>query len=116
MVDKIFVRELEVWCSIGINDGERFEKQPLYVDIELPFDLRPAGLSDELAKTIDYRLVCDEVQKIAQSQHITIEGLAEKIAAKVKAVFPVKSMKVGIKKPRALARRGAKFAAIEIER
>ena len=47
---------------------------------------------------------------------ITIEGLAEKIAAKVKAVFPVKSMKVGIKKPRALARRGAKFAAIEIER
>ena len=39
----------------GVNDWEKAEPQRFEVDVELALDLQPAGLEDDLDRTVDYR-------------------------------------------------------------
>jgi len=56
--------------------GNRYE-----VDVELYLDLQPAGQSDELASTIDYEAVYQEVKAIMLSKNVDLlETLAKKMA------------------------------------
>jgi len=116
MTDKIIVKNLGLLCKLGITFSEQEEKQPVFVDIELTTDLKPAGISDDISKTINYSSVCNEIKKIAEKEHKTIEAIAENIAKQIKTIFKPLTVKVLIKKPGALARKGAKYAAVEIER
>ena len=64
-MDKIFISDLKVECIIGILDFERVTPQPLFVSIEIEKDLKSAGQTGDLAKTIDYSDLSMRVKNIS---------------------------------------------------
>src|SRR3712207_9331540 len=52
--DRILLEGMVFCGRHGTVPAERELGQPFVVDVELRLDLRPAGLSDELARTVDY--------------------------------------------------------------
>ena len=49
-MDKVFIAGLEVLCTIGAYDWEKSLKQKLIFDLEMDYDNRPAGETDDLAR------------------------------------------------------------------
>ena len=59
--DRIELRGLRVVGTHGVLVEEQERAQPFEVDLDLAVDLRPAGVSDSLADTVDYGAVADTV-------------------------------------------------------
>jgi FolB domain-containing protein len=115
MTDRIHVRDLEVWCVVGTLEEERQREQPVRIDLELDWDLAPAGLADDLTKTIDYADLAESVRRIAvDGKYYLIEAMAEAVARLCIDRFGVPRVRVLVKKPGAI--RHARHAAVEISR
>jgi 7,8-dihydroneopterin aldolase/epimerase/oxygenase len=85
----------------GVNDWEKVESQRFGVDVELVVDLRPAGVEDDLALTVDYSVVYTAVRAIVETRtYDLIEALAEAIAGELLAEHAtVIEARVRIRKP-----------------
>lgn len=59
--DRIELRGLRSVGTHGVLVEEQERAQPFEVDLDLDVDLRPAGVSDALADTVDYGAVADVV-------------------------------------------------------
>jgi dihydroneopterin aldolase len=82
--DLIHIRGLRATGTHGVLPEEQARPQPFQVDIDIEADLSVAGASDELADTVDYGAVADDVARIVTSEHhALVERLAERIAAAV---------------------------------
>ena len=65
---------------------ERTTPQPLELDVDLEVDLGPAGMTDDLAATVDYGAVTAEVERVATTARPQLlEHLASQVAAAVLA-------------------------------
>jgi dihydroneopterin aldolase len=64
----------------GVLPEEQERPQPFEVDIELHVDLRVACRSDDLADTIDYGAICEEVAQVVSTEHY---ALLERLAARI---------------------------------
>ncbi len=116
-MDKIVVPDLPVTCHVGVPDREREVAQQVLIDLELFLNLSPAGRSDDFTKTADYDAVCATAIETAEARpRKLIETLAEDIAAAVMSAYPASRVRVRVKKPNALKKRGVPYAAVEIER
>jgi len=75
--------------------------QPFVVSVELHLDLRPAGTSDDLTKTVDYGEVHRIARDVVEGPPVQlVETLAERIAAGVLDDHPtVEAVKVKVAKP-----------------
>jgi dihydroneopterin aldolase len=72
---------------VGVLDLERSQDQPLELDLDLTVDLAPAGSSDDLADTVDYGAVCDQVAATVGEGHVALlERLTARVADAVLAV------------------------------
>ena len=81
MSDRIILAGMSFQARHGVNDWEKTDAQRFEVDVELVLDVQPAGLDDDLAKTIDYRGVYATTRQIVESTTFNlIEALAEAIA------------------------------------
>ncbi|HET9076960.1 MAG TPA: dihydroneopterin aldolase [Acidimicrobiales bacterium] len=79
--DVIQLRGLRVTAAHGALEEEKGRAQPFEVDLDLHLDLRPAGESDDLARTVDYGAVAAAVAAEVQAGHADLlEHLAERIA------------------------------------
>ena len=84
----------------GYYDHELLNPQPFEVDVELVMNLQPAGIDDDLEKTVDYGKVYDVTRQIVESTSFRLlEALAEAIAHEVIADFPVAEVGVRVRKP-----------------
>ena len=91
------LRELGVH---GVLPEEQTRPQPFEVDVELVMNLQPAGIDDDLEKTVDYGKVYDVIRQIVESTSFRLlEALAEAIAHEVIADFPVAEVGVRVRKP-----------------
>jgi dihydroneopterin aldolase len=116
-VDLIIVPDLPLRARVGITEVERAREQDVRVDVELELDLARAGREDSLEHTVDYEKVCDVVASAVQSRSFRlIEALAEASADAVLEAFPVRQVRVRVRKPGALRSRGVPYAAVEIVR
>ena len=115
MADKIFIRDLKVQCIIGINPHERVEEQEVSINIMMECDLSSACQSDDIADTVDYKRLKDElVAFVRESKYFLIEKMAEAVAAHCLKEKRVARVVVSVDKPGALT--GARSVAVEIER
>jgi dihydroneopterin aldolase len=113
--DTILVDGIELSLIIGVHTFEHAAPRRIVVDLEMDFDLKAAAASDHLRDTIDYAAVVETVQKAAQERQFQlIEALAETIARRLFAGFPMLALRMRIAKPGAM--RGAAGAAIRISR
>ena len=108
------LRELGVH---GVLPEEQTRAQPFEVDVELVLDLQPAGVDDDLAKTIDYGAVFDAVRQIVESTSFRLlEALAEAISHELLADFAVNEVGVRVRKPRVQLSGPLDYAGVEIWR
>jgi dihydroneopterin aldolase len=87
------------------------------VDVELGLDLRPAGTTDDLARTVDYGTVDALVREIVEARSFfLIEALAEAIAAAILAAYPIDEVVVRVRKPAVLLNGPVEAVEVEIRR
>ena len=114
-MDKIFLSELKIDTIIGIWEWERRIRQTVVIDLEMSADIARAAASDEVADTLNYKLVAKRIQGfVADSSFQLVETLAERIAGIIREEFDVAWVKVRVNKPGAI--RGSKAVGVLIER
>lgn len=120
MTDRIVLSNMVFEGRHGVGDSERAEAQPFEVDVEIHLDARPAGLADDLSKTVDYADAFEICRSVIEGpSRRLIEALAEEIAQKLlsrsEAIGATKVV-VRVRKPRAPLPGRLDHAAVEIRR
>lgn len=96
----VFLREVEVICSIGLHDFERAEKQRVLIDVEVRLDPENEPTADTVADTLDYDQVREAVISLAEAQHYDLqETLARRIFDAISALKDVEGVAVTTQKP-----------------
>ena len=114
-MDTIFLHSLKIDAVIGIWEWERKIRQTVVIDLDMAADIRKAAESDDVADTLNYKLVAKRLQSyVAESEFQLVETLAERIAAIVIGEFGVPWVRVRVNKPGAI--RGAQDVGVVIER
>lgn len=109
--DAVFLEGLQFYAYHGVNPEERAQGQRFLVDVALAVDLRAAGASDDLSRTINYSAVYKRVRAIVEGPpRQLIEAVAEEIAAALLAEFPAAAVTVTVRKPE-VALKGAFLGA-----
>jgi dihydroneopterin aldolase len=118
-MDAILLRGLTFYGYHGARAEERALGQRFVVDLRLELDLRTAGVSDDLADTVDYSRVHRAVADVLEGEpRNLIESVAERIAAVLLDRFPpIRLVHVTVWKPGApLAGATAGSVAVELSR
>jgi dihydroneopterin aldolase len=79
--DELSVLGVECFAHHGVFDFERREGQVFVVDLVLGIDTRPAAASDDLADTVNYGTLVDDVKAAVERDPVDlIETVAQRIA------------------------------------
>ena len=117
MTDRIVLTNLRFQSRHGVHAYERAQPQPFEVDVELELDLRPAGVGDDLSKTIDYGDVYQFVAAVMEgTSYRLLEAIAEAIGHGVLVRYPVDAVVVRIRKPAVRLGGPVDHASVEIRR
>ncbi len=85
--DRILLEGLRFLGTHGALPEEAERPQPFEVDLELLLDLRPAGLSDDIAATVDYAGLCEAARAVVEGPSVLlVERLAQLVAERALAV------------------------------
>src|SRR3990172_1042528 len=114
-MDQVFITDLVARGIIGINDWEREKPQEILINIVLFADLTPAGESDDVNKSVNYRTIAKKVLTHAESaERFTVEALAADLAKICLDMPRVEKVRVRVEKPGAT--RFSRSVGVEIER
>ncbi len=114
-LDRIYIRDLQMRCIVGIYPEERTHKQDVVVNVVLSCDLSKAGASDQIEDTVNYKAVKKSIMALVESSdYFLIERMAGEIAALCLENKAVGEVQVTVDKPGAL--RYARSVAVEITR
>ena len=114
-MDTIFISELKVKTKLGVPAWERMVAQTIILDIEIGYDLAPAGKSDAITDTIDYGAVVARIQGTLKEHNFQLaEALAEHMCQLILKEFGALSVKIKVAKPGILA--GLKALGVVVER
>ena len=116
-MDKILLKGIQFYGYHGVSDVEREVGQKYAVDIEIPYDLEPAGKNDELRDTVNYSKVYKFVTEVGTTESFKlIETLAQKIADAILTNFPTSSVTVKVMKLTPPIAGSLDYAGVEITR
>lgn len=117
-MDKIIIKDLDIFAYHGVNPEEQRDGQRFLLDVVLHTDLSRAGKSDELCDTVNYAAVCKTVKRaMTAEKYRLIECAADKVAGALLLSFPsVARVDVTLKKPDAPISAKFGFVAVEISR
>ena len=101
MTDEILLEGLQFYAYHGVNPEERAQGQRFLVDVMLEADLRTAGQTDDLTRTISYSAVYKRVKAIVEGEpKALVEALAEAIAADLLGTYvAARGVTVTVRKP-----------------
>lgn len=116
-MDKIVLPGMEFYGYHGVLKEEKRVGQPFIISVEMYLDLFPAGVTDDLTKTVNYAEVYQEIRKIAEEESFDlIEALAHAIGMMLLEKYKICKVKVIVDKPMAPLPGGSLAARVEIER
>lgn len=116
-MDKIVLPRMEFYGYHGVLKEEKRVGQPFIISVEMYLDLFPAGISDDLNKTVNYAEAYMEIKKIVEEKNFDlIEALAHHIAVMLLERYEISSVKVIVDKPMAPLPGGNLAARVEIQR
>ena len=102
MADRIELRGLKVRGNHGVFDHERVDGQDFYIDVVLWVDLRAAGESDDLADTVDYGALAQQVAGIVGGEpRNLIEKVGAEVAESIRTDERIDACEVTVHKPSA---------------
>jgi dihydroneopterin aldolase len=103
LVDTVLIEGLAVDTVIGVYDWEREITQRILVDLEMAWDNRAPGASDNVADALDYAAVSERVSECLQTlKPQLLERAAEEIAALLQSEFGVRWLRLTLNKPGAV--------------
>jgi dihydroneopterin aldolase len=115
--DRIVLSNMRFDGKHGYHDWELQTTQPFEVDVELVLNLQPAGVDDDLTKTVDYGRVYDIAKQVVESTSFRLlEAIAEAISHEVLVAFDVREVGVRVRKPAVKLGGPLDHAAVEIWR
>lgn len=114
--DIIFIENLRVDTVIGVYDWEKQFQQPLYFDLEMHTDIRASAATDDLALTVNYKAISDEVIMWVETHTFELlETLAEKLCQTLLTQhLGIQKLTLTVKKPQAV--RQANTVGLKITR
>ena len=117
-MDKIKINNLEIFCNHGVFPEENVLGQKFLVSVVLYTDTRPAGLSDDLTKSIHYGDICHFIEKFMKNHTFKlIETVAERLAtALLTETKNLEKIELEIKKPWAPIALPIEYVSVRIER
>ena len=114
-MDRIYIRDLEVDCVIGINPEERDILQKVIINVTLDCDLSPGTETDQIDDTLDYKGLKKAIyHMVKDSRFGLIEKLAQQVVDTCMRQERVQRVVVSVDKPEAL--RFARSVAVELTR
>jgi 7,8-dihydroneopterin aldolase/epimerase/oxygenase len=118
MSDRIVLGNMAFRARHGVAAREKTDPQRFEVDVELLLDLQPAGLEDELERTVDYGAVYEATRQIVESTtYNLIEALAEAICHEILMDYAlVEEVVVRVRKPEVRLGGPLDHAAVEVRR
>jgi len=117
-MDKVNIKNLEVYAYHGVFQEEKLQGQVFVISATLYTDLRPAGKTDDLAKTLDYGEICHFIKSfVIGNKFNLIETVAEILAEKLLTEYQsVEKIWLEIKKPNAPIQLNLETVSVEITR
>lgn len=113
--DQIVIKDLRLRGIVGLNDWEREKQQDILINLSIEADVRTAGVSDDVADTLNYRSLTKRViAYVESSSHYLVEALATAIARIAVVEMGATRVTVRVEKPGAL--RFADSVGVEIVR
>ena len=98
-MDSIDIANIRCYGYTGLFPEEKKLGQWFSVDLTISFDLESVGHSDELSRTLDYRLAIAAVKKLIKEKSFDLmESLAEAIAEKILAFERAQQVRVRLTK------------------
>jgi dihydroneopterin aldolase len=118
VTDRIVLANMVFQGRHGVFEREKVETQRFEVDVELELDLQPAGLDDDLSRTVDYGAVYATVRQVVESTTFNlIEALAEAICHQLLAEQRlIDEVTVRVRKPEVQLGGPLDHAMVEVRR
>jgi dihydroneopterin aldolase len=120
MTDRVTLSNMRFDGRHGVLDFEQENAQPFEVDVELMLDLRSAGLSDDVARTADYRAAFEICRSVIEGpSRRLIETLAEEIASRLLVEYApvgIEEAVVRVRKPAVALPGDLDWSGVEIRR
>lgn len=118
MSDRVVLANMVFEGRHGYYEHEQATAQPFEVDVELRLNLQPAGVDDDLERSVDYAKVFEATRQIVESTTFRLlEALAEAISHEILAGFPrVDEVGVRVRKPKVALGGRLDYAGVEIWR
>lgn len=117
-MDKVIVKDLELFCYHGVNPEEKVDGQVFVFDIEAGVDLSKPCQTDNVDDTVSYAKIIKTVRRVAQSEkNDLIERVAQRVVDELFKEFEkIETLKITLKKPQAPIKADFNYVAVEIER
>ncbi len=97
--DVIRMTNMTFYGHHGVADSERELGGKFSLDIEIFRDLREAGSTDDLAKTVDYKAVYDTARRTESGRkYKLLEALAHDVARAILADFDIDAVTIRARK------------------
>ncbi|HUD81948.1 MAG TPA: dihydroneopterin aldolase [Candidatus Saccharimonadales bacterium] len=98
-MDRIVIKDLEVFYRVGVSEEERSAAQKLLLTIELDHSFDAAAKKDDLGATIDYYAVAQRLLGLGVGREWKlIESVAVEVAGTVLREFGAAAIAVEVKK------------------
>jgi len=97
---KIFFKEIDIPCMIGVYEHEKKHPQRIIINIELELLSEVEPTNDRIDETLNYDLIYREIKKISSSQHFNlVETLTYHIFVYLKKLKKVSNLRISVAKP-----------------
>ena len=118
MSDRIVLSAMRFQGRHGVTADERTTPQPFEVDVELVTDLQPAGVEDDLARTVDYGAAFEICRELVEATNFRLlEAIAEGLAHELLRAFSsVTEVVVRVRKLQVPLDGDLAYAGVEIRR
>lgn len=117
-MDKINIKNLEVFARHGVLPEENVLGQKFLISTSLYMDLSGAGKTDDIVKTLDYAEICRAIKSFVENNTFKlIETVAERLAAMLLTKYhPLQRVWLEVKKPWAPIVMPCETISVEIDR
>lgn len=117
-MDKIIIKNLEVFSYHGVNPEEKILGQKFLVDVTLYTSIKKAGCDDNIESTISYSKAIKLLKKLMQEdKYNLLEKVATNLARGLFCEFKtLKKVKICLKKPMAPIDAHFDYVAVKIKR
>ncbi len=81
LADRIEIRDLELLVVCGVLEEEQTRKQPFRFEIDIYLDMTEAAATDDLAKTVNYGAVVQQIETdLGSANFELLERMASRVA------------------------------------